>query len=154
VHVTPPHPPWFDSLNNKLCRVQRFRQRSYTELKNTVMVFSLCSAPQAEESVVSYSRYSYLPFIPAGALSLGLKRPGCGADHSPPSSAEVKEWVQPYLHSPIGLHGVEWCSGQSPPSLKWQRGTSWWQWGPRTLRLQGFEFCSSMTWGRGEEVVA
>jgi hypothetical protein len=25
-----------------------------------------------------------------GALSLGVKRPGCEADHSPPSSAEVK----------------------------------------------------------------
>jgi hypothetical protein len=25
------------------------------------------------------------------ALSLGVKRPGCEADHSPPSSAEVKE---------------------------------------------------------------
>jgi hypothetical protein len=25
---------------------------------------------------------------------------GCEADHSPPSSAEVKEWVELYLHSP------------------------------------------------------
>jgi hypothetical protein len=33
-----------------------------------------------------------------GALSLGVKRPGRGADHSPPSSAEVKEWVELYLH--------------------------------------------------------
>jgi hypothetical protein len=30
------------------------------------------------------------PVVP-GALSLGVKRPGCEADHSPPSSAEVKE---------------------------------------------------------------
>jgi hypothetical protein len=28
------------------------------------------------------------------------------ADHSPPSSAEVKEWVELYLHSPIRLYGV------------------------------------------------
>jgi hypothetical protein len=35
-----------------------------------------------------------------GSLSLGLKRPGREADHSPPSSAEVKEWVELYLHSP------------------------------------------------------
>jgi hypothetical protein len=35
-----------------------------------------------------------------GALSLGVKRLGRGADHSPPSSAEVKEWVELYLHSP------------------------------------------------------
>jgi hypothetical protein len=25
---------------------------------------------------------------------------GCEADHSPPSSAKVKEWVELYLHSP------------------------------------------------------
>jgi hypothetical protein len=29
----------------------------------------------------------------------GVKRPGCEADHSPPSSAEVKEWVELFLHS-------------------------------------------------------
>jgi hypothetical protein len=40
-----------------------------------------------------------------GALSLGVKRPGRGADHSPPSSAEVKEWR--YTSTPtIRLHGV------------------------------------------------
>jgi hypothetical protein len=42
----------------------------------------------------------------AGALSLGVKRPGREADHSPPSRAEVKECVELYLHSPIRLHGV------------------------------------------------
>jgi hypothetical protein len=35
-----------------------------------------------------------------GALSLVLKRPGREADHSPPSSAEVKECVELYLHAP------------------------------------------------------
>jgi hypothetical protein len=34
-----------------------------------------------------------------GALSLGVKRPGRETDHSPPSSAEVKERVELYLHS-------------------------------------------------------
>jgi hypothetical protein len=34
------------------------------------------------------------------ALSLVVKRPGREADHSPPSSAEVKECVELYLHSP------------------------------------------------------
>jgi hypothetical protein len=34
-----------------------------------------------------------------GALSLGVKRPLHEADHSPPSSSEVKEWVELYLHS-------------------------------------------------------
>jgi hypothetical protein len=41
-----------------------------------------------------------------GALSLGVKRPECEADHSPPCSAEVNECVKLYLHSPIFLHGV------------------------------------------------
>jgi hypothetical protein len=34
------------------------------------------------------------------ALSLGVKRPGREADHSPTSSAEVKECVELYVHSP------------------------------------------------------
>jgi hypothetical protein len=41
-----------------------------------------------------------------GAVSLEVKRPGCETDHSPPFSAEVKEWVGLYIHSPIHLHGV------------------------------------------------
>jgi hypothetical protein len=35
-----------------------------------------------------------------GALSLGIKRQGREADHSPTSSAEVKECVELYIHSP------------------------------------------------------
>jgi hypothetical protein len=35
-----------------------------------------------------------------GVLSLGVKWTGLEADHSPPSSAEVKERVELYLHSP------------------------------------------------------
>jgi hypothetical protein len=35
-----------------------------------------------------------------GALSLEIKLPVREADHSPPSSAEVKECVALYLHSP------------------------------------------------------
>jgi hypothetical protein len=33
-------------------------------------------------------------------LSLGVKWPGHEADNSPPSSAEVKEHVEIYFHSP------------------------------------------------------
>jgi len=33
---------------------------------------------------------------------LGVKRPGRGVDHPPPSSAEVKERVKLYLYSPYG----------------------------------------------------
>jgi hypothetical protein len=35
-----------------------------------------------------------------GTLSLAVKRPGREADHSPPTSAEVKECVELYFHSP------------------------------------------------------
>jgi hypothetical protein len=38
---------------------------------------------------------------------LGVKRPGHEADHSPLSSAEVKECVDLYLHSPIRF--MTWC---------------------------------------------
>jgi hypothetical protein len=41
-----------------------------------------------------------------GVFSLGVKRSGHEADHSPSSSAEIKEWVELYLHSPMCLNGV------------------------------------------------
>jgi len=43
---------------------------------------------------------SPMQWVP-GALSPGVKRK---ADHSPPSSTEVKECVELYLHSPVCLH--------------------------------------------------
>jgi hypothetical protein len=47
-----------------------------------------------------------IQWIP-GALSLGLKRPGREADHSPPSSAEVKNaWS--YTSTPQYVF-VAWC---------------------------------------------
>jgi hypothetical protein len=36
----------------------------------------------------------------------GVKRPGRGADHPPPSSAEVKKRVELYLYPPLGLRGL------------------------------------------------
>jgi hypothetical protein len=40
----------------------------------------------------------------SGLLSLGIKRLGREADHSPPCSAEVK--MEQYLQSPICIHGI------------------------------------------------
>jgi hypothetical protein len=37
---------------------------------------------------------------PPGALFLGIKLPGPEADHSPPSSAEVKKCMKLYLNFP------------------------------------------------------
>jgi hypothetical protein len=42
----------------------------------------------------------------AGALFLGVKRPGREADHSPPSSAEVKNAWSYTSIPPIRLNGV------------------------------------------------
>jgi hypothetical protein len=44
-----------------------------------------------------------------GALSLGVKQLGHEVDHSPPSSAEVKECMELYLHSPNtpSWHGAQ-----------------------------------------------
>jgi hypothetical protein len=43
-----------------------------------------------------------------GALFLGVKKPGCETDHSPPSSAEVKEHVELYLRPQYAF--MVWCS--------------------------------------------
>jgi hypothetical protein len=44
-----------------------------------------------------------------GSLSLRVKQPGHeAADNSPPSSAEVKECMKPYLHSQYTF--IAWCS--------------------------------------------
>jgi hypothetical protein len=42
-----------------------------------------------------------------GDLSLGVGWPGRETDHSPPSSSEVKECVELYLHS---VNMTSWCS--------------------------------------------
>jgi hypothetical protein len=45
----------------------------------------------------------------SGALSLGVKRPGRETGHSLPSSVEVKEGVELYLHFP---DKPSWCGAQ------------------------------------------
>jgi hypothetical protein len=42
-----------------------------------------------------------------GVFSLGIKRPGREADHSPPSSAEVKEWAIPPLPNAPSWRGAQ-----------------------------------------------
>jgi hypothetical protein len=53
--------------------------------------------------------HAYSPIRVLEALSLGVKQPGCEADHSPPSSAEVKERIELPLHSPNtpSWHGAQ-----------------------------------------------
>jgi hypothetical protein len=63
--------------------------------------FSLRHSVQVGSGAQSAS-FQWVP----GALTLGVKRPGREADHSPPFSVEVKECAELYLHSSIRLHGV------------------------------------------------
>jgi hypothetical protein len=65
---------------------------------NSDMIFYKHHNPDVNDVISESKPYHY--FISSGALSLGVKRPGRKADHSPPSSAEVKECVELYLHSP------------------------------------------------------
>jgi hypothetical protein len=65
-----------------------------------------------KEHFLTNSRTALGPFQPpiqrvrGGGGSLGVKWPGLEADHSPSSSAEVKECVELYITLPICLHGV------------------------------------------------
>jgi hypothetical protein len=53
----------------------------------------------------SVATQPHIQWVP-GALSLGVKQPGREADHSSLSTAEVKEGVELYLHSP---NTPPWC---------------------------------------------
>jgi len=41
-----------------------------------------------------------------GIFHLGVKQPGSETDHSSPSSVNIKECMELYLHSPIHLCGM------------------------------------------------
>jgi hypothetical protein len=58
-----------------------------------IFVFDTMSRPALEPI------QSPIHWVP-GAVSLRVKRPRREADHSPPSTVEVKECVELYLHSP------------------------------------------------------
>jgi hypothetical protein len=45
-------------------------------------------------------------WVVGGPFPGGKVRPGCDADHSPPSSAEVVSELELYILSPKRLHGV------------------------------------------------
>jgi hypothetical protein len=76
-----------------------------------------------------------------GALSLAVKRSGPEADHSPPSSAEVKEWVELYLHSP---NTPSWRGSQ----LKKHRDSPYWIWGEESYTGGEFSPSTEILWGQ------
>jgi hypothetical protein len=67
-----------------------------------------CSEVRASRFFVPISIVQILTYIGRGSFP-GVKRPGREADHSPPSSAEVKECVELYLHLP---HTPSWRGSQ------------------------------------------
>jgi hypothetical protein len=64
---------------------------------------SFCLRHSAQNGSGAYP--AYYPMEIRGSLP-GVERLGLAADQSPPSSAEVKECVELYLHSPIRLPSV------------------------------------------------
>jgi hypothetical protein len=61
---------------------------------------NLCVQTGSGTNTASY------PMGTGGPFPGGKERPGRDADHSPPSSAEVKNKYELYLLSPKRLHGV------------------------------------------------
>jgi hypothetical protein len=61
------------------------------------------SCVKVDETVATtfgtYKNKNYFIHYEINKGSLGVKRPGSEADHSPPSCGEVKEFVELYLHS-------------------------------------------------------
>jgi hypothetical protein len=102
---------------NILLHFQCLNYRHYflfSELSKYFPLKSECSFSKYRLKLYSFGKFPLclLSFIMAlgpiqppiqwvqGVLSLGVKRAGREADHSPPTSAEVKEWVELYFHSP------------------------------------------------------
>ena len=59
------------------------------------------SAPVQTDPVAHPASYT----MGTGSLR-EVKRPGRGVDHTPLSSAEVKERIELYLYSPLGRRGL------------------------------------------------
>jgi hypothetical protein len=77
--------------------VQPVGQRCTTELSRLLKY--ICAQAYSLQNRRQYCIGSPMQWGPR-AYSLGVKRPGCEADHSPPSSAEVKECVERCLYIP------------------------------------------------------
>jgi hypothetical protein len=64
-------------------------------------------APLCTKTFIHFNTHPATYLVGTGGSFPGGKSSwGCEDHHSPPSSAEVKEYVELYLHSPIHLHGV------------------------------------------------
>jgi hypothetical protein len=108
--IAPPFIIWVQKFHTKFCplvwscylaecRIQSFTRRS--DMWNFSIEMSeleTCFLISVESTALGPTQPP-IQWVP-GDLSLGIKRPGREAHYSPPSSAEVKEWVELYLHCP------------------------------------------------------
>jgi hypothetical protein len=85
---------------------------SYFSLSFICLPNFLFAMPTASRPVLGPT-HPPIQWVP-GALSLGVTRLGCEADHSPPSSAEVKEWS--YTSTPQYAF-MAWCSVKAQEQL-------------------------------------
>ena len=95
-------------------------------------------------------------FCTMGTASFpGVKRPGRGVDHSPPSSAEVKEIVELYLYSLAWAFVAEaWFDSQpgQETQISWRPTHCPIQW-VREIQLAGHEAHRACIHSRDEECV-
>jgi hypothetical protein len=80
-------------------RAGRPRRRSWSSGRVKNFLFSTASR------LTLGSTQPPIEWVP-GILSPGVKQPGREANHSPPTSAQVKKNEDLYIHSPTRLHGV------------------------------------------------
>jgi hypothetical protein len=100
---------WDDHRNQcfrRTCCIDRSRGSSVS----IVTGFTAGVRSRQDKKIFPHSTVSWSPTQPPiqpvpEAISPGVKRPGCEADHSPRISAEVKNG-ELHLHSPICLYGI------------------------------------------------
>jgi len=80
-------------------RLRTGRTRFGSQKKQQFFLFTTAWRPTLR------STQPLIRWIP-GALSPGIKLMGCEADHSPQSSAKLKESVELHLHPAIRFRGV------------------------------------------------
>jgi hypothetical protein len=79
-------------------------KHEYIEVCNFLFRSVFFETSNVEISSLLYYRQTDPGAYPASCtMGTGVKRPGRGIDHPPPSSAEVKERVELYLYSPSEL---------------------------------------------------
>jgi hypothetical protein len=87
-------------INGEKVRIWKVAAMAYFNMLQGIFVFTTVSRP------ILGPTPSPIQLVP-GAPSLGVKRPGCEADHSPPSSAELKNaWS--YTSTPQYTF-MAWC---------------------------------------------